>query len=174
MTPCFSLHCHDTSVAKRLTADLRTGVRFPPPGPHRLWSLSGLLSDGYRGGSVQTVRFSWRKSILYPLNRSLILRQVLAKEKLHQTIQPLASEIKLVTNYIFQSIPVKLIIAQLIRDIPAFYGTRKFIALVVRATTGPYPETDKTSLHFHTVIPSGLFLILSSHIRSSLLNCFFC
>jgi hypothetical protein len=57
----------------------------------------------------------------------------------------------------------KLIVAQLIKQFPAIYGTRMFVTVL----TGTYPEPDESSLHPPTHV-FGSILILSSHIRLGL------
>jgi hypothetical protein len=42
----------------------------------------------------------------------------------------------------------KLPLVQLLKDFPALYGTRRFIAMFTRAlSTGPYPEPYRSSPH---------------------------
>jgi hypothetical protein len=39
----------------------------------------------------------------------------------------------------------KLTVDKLVKTFPAFYGTRRFIAVITKPATGPYPETDESS-----------------------------
>jgi len=41
----------------------------------------------------------------------------------------------------------KLIVAQLVKKFPAFYGTRSFITVFTTAGYCPYPDPDASSLH---------------------------
>jgi hypothetical protein len=47
----------------------------------------------------------------------------------------------------------KLIVCQLVKKLPAFYGTRKFITVFAQLATGPNPESDESSPHFVTLFP---------------------
>jgi hypothetical protein len=39
---------------------------------------------------------------------------------------------------------VKKFLAQLVKKLPAFYGTRRFITVFRRPALGPYPEPDES------------------------------
>jgi hypothetical protein len=47
----------------------------------------------------------------------------------------------------------KLIVDQLLKKLPSFYGTQKSIAMF----TGPYPELDESTPHPHSVFPKDSF-----------------
>jgi hypothetical protein len=42
-------------------------------------------------------------------------------------------------------------VAQLLKNFPIFYGTRRFITVFTRAATGPYPEPDESS-PYHLIL----------------------
>jgi len=45
----------------------------------------------------------------------------------------------------------KLIVTNLVKKFPVFYGTRRFITMLPRARHRPLPEPDKSSPHFPTL-----------------------
>jgi len=44
---------------------------------------------------------------------------------------------------------------QLVKKIPAFYGTRRFIKAFTISATRPYPEPPQSSPHPHTPLPGN-------------------
>jgi hypothetical protein len=42
----------------------------------------------------------------------------------------------------------KLVVTQLVKKFPAFYGTRRFIPVITDPTTGPYPQPNESSPYF--------------------------
>jgi len=57
----------------------------------------------------------------------------------------------------------KLTVLQLVKEIPAFYGTLRFISASISATY-PHPEPEQSNLRLPTRFPRSV-LILSSHLR---------
>jgi hypothetical protein len=58
-----------------------------------------------------------------------------------------------VTNSKEQVLLEKLILAQLVKKFPAFYGTQNFITVLQKPATGSYSEPDESNPH-----PFKLFL----------------
>jgi hypothetical protein len=46
---------------------------------------------------------------------------------------------------------VKLTVAQMVKKLAAFYGTRRFITVFTTARHEPYPEQDQVIPHTHTL-----------------------
>jgi hypothetical protein len=49
------------------------------------------------------------------------------------------------------------IVTQLVKKFPAFYGTRKFITVVTKPGTGPYPDPDASSPNLPILFPKDIF-----------------
>jgi hypothetical protein len=47
----------------------------------------------------------------------------------------------------------KLIVVQVVKKLPAFYGTRRFITVLKVLATGPYPESNASSPHSPIIFP---------------------
>ena len=62
----------------------------------------------------------------------------------------------------------KLTGLQLVKNFPAFYGTRRFITAFTSAATCPYPEPHQSSPCFLIPLPADPFLIFYSHLRLGL------
>ena len=69
----------------------------------------------------------------------------------------------------YRILPEKLIVPQVVKKFPAFYGTRK----LQQHTTFPCPEPDQSSATFPIIFLLRSILILFSHLRLCLARCLF-
>jgi hypothetical protein len=58
-------------------------------------------------------------------------------------------------------------ILQILKNLPVFYGTRKFITVFTKPSTAPYPEPDQSN-PYHPTLPLRSILILFIHLRLGL------
>jgi hypothetical protein len=57
----------------------------------------------------------------------------------------------MITDSMLPSPPKKSPVAHILKNLPIFYGTLRFMTVLKEAATGPYPEPDKSN-PYHQVL----------------------